>query len=92
MQLIDLKQKYQLTNVDLAKAIMREPTYISKLIRFKIQPSLMMSLVIHQVTKGLVAPHDLVLREDFVEYFKKRQEVFSTEYPHWFLGGEVING
>jgi DNA-binding transcriptional regulator YdaS (Cro superfamily) len=92
MKLSELKSTYDLTNIDLAKAIMREPSYVSKLLSHKIQPSLMMALVINQVTKGLVTPAELVRREDFVEYFRKRQEAFSAEYPHWFLGGRVNSG
>jgi DNA-binding transcriptional regulator YdaS (Cro superfamily) len=86
MKLIELKYHYQLSNIELAKAIMREPTYVSKLLAFKVCPSLMQALVINKVTKGLVAPHELIQEADLKEYFKRRQKLFSAEYPHWFPG------
>jgi len=94
MTLSELKNRYQLSNIELAKAIMRDQTYVSKLLGFKIRPSLMQALVIKKVTNGLVLPHELVLKHDLVEYFKLRQGKFSSDFPHLFphlfLGGQII--
>lgn len=89
MTLTELKERYDLSNIDLSKAIMRDPTYISKVVNMKLIPSLMMSLLIKQVTKGLVQPHDLIRQDDFINYFKHRQKVFSQKFGHLFIGGPM---
>jgi hypothetical protein len=84
MNLLEFKEKYGLLNVEIAKAIMRDEPYISKVMRHKICPSLMMALVIERVTKGLVQPRDLVPKEKFIKYFKKQQQVALRKFPEWY--------
>lgn len=53
-----------------AELMNRDPGYVSKIIKFKAVPSLMMSLVLEILSDGKVKPWDLVTADQLKKYLK----------------------